>query len=368
MFNKLSFSIILLFACGYSGVGQVFDRFMTTEQEFIKRGTDSILFIICQEYVLEDSSGLRYGRGGKEYFGRAYSLGVSSENRLFCESRLETPWVFDNNFTPYNGLDSIRPILSKTSIRRLYEDEFKPLNTELEFDSDYDSLLKKRQILSYHLKDSLKGIKYLPESRDTSGWLVAIYTDEPLDQKDDGILKYAIYRANPTFAEGATEGRVNKPDVPANLLGGAYFDTDITIGNIGLCFSGLLIERPINWYITSMPGSDAETTISQITPSDPEPSREEESNGLSLNIQFLHKEGFILQGVDNIRVAGREESYTSDENGFVQIPVNDESHVLVLLNGMKAACVNANTNEPVRVICKYVRGNFFPKKAIKKCN
>ena len=140
-----------------------------------------------------------------------------------------------------------------------------------------------------------------------------------------------------------------------NLLGGIYFNTDISIGKIALNFTGVLNKRPLNWYISSVPGITDHATV----PETPEVEQH------TLKVKFIHKDGFALKGVCNISTPGGEETYCTNDNGEVSIPVSGEGQILVMLNGVKAAC--GNQDQSFVVTCKYTNGKFVPKKAIKKC-
>ena len=112
--------------------GQVIN-FLTDNQLLIRKSLDSALFIIRQDYVLRDTSNrhpTEYGREKNEYFGRTYTFAVLSDYKLWCDAKIQTPWLYDSNYLQLGQIDSIRPVLSKIANRPLYlaiGDQFKHL-------------------------------------------------------------------------------------------------------------------------------------------------------------------------------------------------------------------------------------------------
>ena len=195
MYKKTLLLLLLSFAATQWSHAQILDSFLSSEQEFIKKATDSVLFIIRQDYVLRDhGTGQEYGRGGRDHFGRIYTLGVLSENKLWCEKTVRQPWVKDVNYNQYREVDSIMPLLSKTAIRRLTEKEF----TEIDLlDSLHvpDSALSMLNIAALHLKKPLRGVSQMPTSFQKQGWMIAITSKENIYENEATGFKYHIYKA-----------------------------------------------------------------------------------------------------------------------------------------------------------------------------
>jgi hypothetical protein len=78
---------------------------------------DSLLFVICAEYVLAYKDTLRkeqYGRFGNTYYDRQYGAGIVANGLLYFNADLQKPWTAENKHTSY--ADSLYPQLSRFDI------------------------------------------------------------------------------------------------------------------------------------------------------------------------------------------------------------------------------------------------------------
>lgn len=250
--------VLLFFNCLLINAFSQANRILfTSEQEFILKATDSVLYIIRQDYVLRDTISINpneYGRGGREYFGRIYTLGIVSEGKLWCDAKVNNPWLFDPNYNQFQHLDTIRPVLSKIAIRQINSRNF--VNLDLQIitkQTEYDSLLNKLVITNYIPKNQMKSIANIKETKDSTGWLLLAYTNDEISKNDSCNINIAIYKSQPRFKQNSCEAEIKQPIVTQNLLGGFYFNTNISIGKIDVIFSGILNKRPVNCYISTIP-------------------------------------------------------------------------------------------------------------------
>ncbi len=346
----------------FTAVSQI--NFITSEQTFIKQATEDVLYIVRQDYVLKDTTSVNpneYGLGGNDYFGRIYRLAVLSDNKLWCENSIKTPWHFDENFEEYRNNNAIRPELSKIAVRKINETNFKSINLSEIQATNYDTLLYKFSICNINLKDSLTEIKNIKEKKEGNSWIILASTKENIKINDTCDIKLSIYRLPVKFTNDKLDAIAKKPIITKNLLGGIYFNEKISIGKIELFFTGILNKRPLKWYISTIPKN--KNIIVANTSNDTLNVIRNENNFAT--IKFVHEDGFNLKNLCNIKPANSEQEYCTDENGVVKIPVSNDK-ILISLNGKGAICIKKG--ETKEVICKYSRGKFIPKKIIKKCN
>ncbi len=251
---------------------QITKNLFTSEQEFISKATDSVLYIIRQDYVLRDTTQNNpneYGRGGKEYFGRIYTLAIASENKLWCDAKIRTPWLLDANYNPYKRIDSIKPYLSKTAIRPINQRKFMPSDIQLfEIQSEYDSLLSKINLCYFIFKTPIKEIKNIKETKDSTGWVILAYTSEDITRNDSCNINIAIYKAQPQFKSAEVDAVIKSPAITQNILGGIYINPIFSVGKIELLFSGILNKRTLYWYVSSLPkqGIKVQNSENHLTP------------------------------------------------------------------------------------------------------
>lgn len=236
--------------------GQVIN-FITDNQLLIGKSLDSALFIIRQDYVLRDTSSKNptdYGYLNKEYYGRIYTFAVMADNKLWCDSKVRTPWLYDTNYQQLGPVDSIRPVLSKIAFRPLFKEQFQELIPDRKIPPpSNDSMLHQLCITTITAKDLAEGVSVSRETPDSTGWIVIAYTNQDILENDTTEIKLLIYRPKPGFKPNKQEVEIKAPPVSKNILGGFYFTVRYSVGIIELIFSGVLHQENNSWIISSIP-------------------------------------------------------------------------------------------------------------------
>src|SRR3569833_4717471 len=95
--------------------------FLSGDQKMVRTAIDSSIYIVRQDYTLTNRSGNEYGRNGKSYFGRTYTLGVKANGRIWTDSRAVRPWDTDGNYDKFRTIDTIEPRLSNVCARQVVQ-------------------------------------------------------------------------------------------------------------------------------------------------------------------------------------------------------------------------------------------------------
>jgi hypothetical protein len=250
--------------------GQGFS-FLTDNQLLIKKSLDSALFIIRQDYVLRNTSRVNpidYGSEKNEYFGRIYRFAILSDNKLWCDSKISAPWIFDKNYQLLGKVDSIRPVLSKIAIRPLLKKHFQEFIADRKILSlSNDTIPEQLRITAITAKDLAKGVSVSHDTRDSSGWIVIAYTNREISVNDSTEIKLLIYRPNPGFKPNKHEVEIKAPPLNENILGGFYFTVKYSVGMIQLAFSGVLHQEKETWILSAIPNENLQNKSSpRLTP------------------------------------------------------------------------------------------------------
>ena len=236
--------------------GQVIN-FLTDNQLLIGTSLDSALFIIRQDYILRDTSKINateYGREKNEYFGRMYTFAVLSDNKLWCDAKIRSPWQYDSNYQQLGKIDSIRPVLSKVAIRPFYQRQFHTFLIDQKTPlTHYDSLLNNLSVASITATNKGKGVPFTQATSDSSGWLVIAYSTKEILKNDTSEIKLLIYRSQPVFKPNESEVKIKAPSIEKNILGGFYFTVKYSVGRIELLLSGLLHQKKDTWILSAIP-------------------------------------------------------------------------------------------------------------------
>lgn len=354
-----------------TAVSQINTRFFTNEQKYINQATQDVLYIVRQDYILKDTTSLNpneYGIAGHNYFGRVYRLAILSENKLWCDNSVLTPWFRDVNYVEYKDDRAIQPVLSKVYVRKITERNYTQLNQSDLQTTSFDSLLNKISIHYYSFPDSIKGIANKKEVKTDKSWVILASTQESISENDSCDIKLTIYQMPTNFTENKLDVVVKEPTVTENLLGGIYLTEEVSIGEIDFFFAGILNKRALNWYVSSIPKTVDNTLVAiPSTPTvTPTIDQTPVNNSSYATLTFVSSDGVILKDLCNIKSENTESDFCTNENGVVKIPIApNETNILVSLNEVGAACVEKDNS--YEIVCKKKRNKYVSKKKITKC-
>jgi hypothetical protein len=208
-----------------------------------------LFYLVRQEYVIISKNGEKITRGGNDYFGKAYAIGVLTEDlRLWFPKSIRYPWKEDVNYNDYQR--DYKPECTFTRFRGLED----PVYTS------NDSLFKRRFILNNLIDTNMiilsyafgqKGIK-ISDSVSRKGCLIIFHTSNLISEKKEDI-QYSIL--NIEDADWNAEGifKVKEPILGnQQILGGAFFQRVITPARIEWQLAGIYVRINNKWVIKSM--------------------------------------------------------------------------------------------------------------------
>jgi hypothetical protein len=224
--------------------------FVSGDQKLVRMAIDSSLCVLRQDYTLTNQKGMQYGRNGKEYFGRTYTIGVMADNKVFTNAQLLKPWEGDANYEKFKAADSIKPRLSATFARPLVK------STYVTVIPDTTAQGSDSAIAMLSSPDTTTNIGRVRNSPDRGGWLVVVASREGFPTNDTLPLNYTIYKAQPQFTETNNKGYIRNMPVKENLIGGVYFISRISLGRITFIAAGILGKDKTGWYVQAFPSSN----------------------------------------------------------------------------------------------------------------
>lgn len=200
-----------------------------------------LFFLIRQEYVIIARNGEKITRGGNEYFGKAYTIGVISKSqKLWFPEFIRSPWNEDENFNAYK--EQYKPECTNTRVRALNDSAYKFFTlTNLESHGP---------IVNFRF--GLTGIK-ISDTISESGCLIIFHSKDQIPEKKENI-QYSI--VNIEGAKWNSEGSyaIAEPYLGSNqqIIGGAYFKRIITRAKIEWELAGLYVKMKDIWVIQSL--------------------------------------------------------------------------------------------------------------------
>jgi|GEM_PF-1511839 len=252
------------------------DNLFSDDKKLFRMAIDSSLCIVRQDYVMKSAKGDEYGRAGKSYFGRRYTLGVVADNKVWTLASMATPWVNDRAFEQYKKNDTIQPHLAAVAFRpivsTIYQNE--AAATQLE---KYDS----SSVMSYR-SDNQVSVNSLLSTKDGSGWLVVVSSSEDLDNNEKSRLDVAVYTPKPTFKASEIETPVKRLPFKDNVVGGVYFLATVRAGVVRYHAAGILKNKNNEWYIVRFPQPHLSESVSnnELTPLKKEAQTSKKDSGI----------------------------------------------------------------------------------------
>jgi hypothetical protein len=222
--------------------------FVSGDQKLVRMAIDSSLCVLRQDYTLTNQKGMQYGRNGKEYFGRTYTIGVMADNKVYTNAQLLKPWEGDPNYDKFKATDSIKPRLGATYARPLVKSAYVTVIPDTASPQGSDSA-----IATLSSPDTASNIGRVRNSQDRGGWLVLVASREAFSTNDTLPLNYTIYKAQPQFTETNNKGYIKNMPVKENLIGGIYFISRISLGRITFIAAGILGKDKTGWYVQAFP-------------------------------------------------------------------------------------------------------------------
>lgn len=236
--KRFGFSLIALCLAGYTH-GQIWNRMLSSEQEFLRMVTDSAVVMVRQDYILQTTDSVKpqeFGRGGREWFGRTITLGVLIDGYLTMPEAILKPWRSDPFFAPYDTIDTLKPVATTLAYKLFGQSDYTILTRRA------DTLPVQDSARTVSVKfDASCSISADYQTTDTTGWLVLAYAGS-----DSGHVNFKRFRAK---WQNAASGTIRPPDDASSLLGGIYFTMKFTTGLMRVTAAGFVVKKPFNWVI-----------------------------------------------------------------------------------------------------------------------
>lgn len=208
------------------------------------KALSSTFYLVCQEYTIIAEDGAQKRRGSKNYFGRAFAVGVLSQDfKLWMPSYVWFPWSTDPDFRQFEG--QYVPHRTILKIRRLedlvYTDTFNLEKTPI----DTTDI-----VLFFHIgkKD---GIKFTDELI-KEGILITFYASNPAPELK-GDVSYSISQL--TDLNWDTKGICQIRELEMGdrvIIGGALYKRIIVPGKIEWKLAGFYAPSDGKWVIKSV--------------------------------------------------------------------------------------------------------------------
>jgi hypothetical protein len=201
----------------------------------------SLFYLIRQDYVAFSRKDEKLTRGGNDYFGKAYTIGIITANRkLLFPGFVRSPWMEDSNFNEYKDL--YKPECTNTKIRALDDSVYHVYNLK-----NLESAGPVSGFIFGH-----DGIK-ISDSISDKGCLVIFHTSRQIPDKNEKI-QYSI--ANIDYAEWNNQGiyALKEPYLGSNqqIIGGVFFSRIVSVAKIDWKLSGMYVKIHNAWVIQSI--------------------------------------------------------------------------------------------------------------------
>jgi hypothetical protein len=233
---------LLLFSCIsiYSQENRTdFSMFLNENIEFT--ALKPFFYLIRQEYVLSDKTGKTKTRGGNDFYGKAYTIGVlDEESKLWFPTYIRFPWKIDDTYDK-KIIANFSPECS-FFCRKSYSEQDYFKTKILKTDEKY--------LLTFLLSGKI-GIA-LEKSPQNSGTLVVFYSS--VASPDD----FTLISHSQMFLEDITWNPDGIADIEElhlgnnKIIGGALFSRYLSPGSVSWKLSGFYLPVKDKWVLVSV--------------------------------------------------------------------------------------------------------------------
>ena len=206
--------------------------------KLIKKALDSSVCLVRQEYnLVSKTSGIKYGRQKKAYYGYSYGVGVITSKGIKTNVGVLNPWLQDEPIV--KKYDTLHPQLSDARFKKIAGHNF----TEVK--GIKPDTITDKSIATYNVDDSLKnwkGINIAGGLKDSTGWIYIIAIKKGETQTDTTALITSAFKAGVARKDSAGISTYYIKNMPSTdqVIGGVYYTCAVTEGRITFCAAGIL--------------------------------------------------------------------------------------------------------------------------------
>jgi hypothetical protein len=216
-----------------------FSMFLNENIEFT--ALKPFFYLIRQEYVLSDETGKAKTRGGNDFYGKAYTIGVLDEDsKLWFPTYVRFPWKIDDTFDK-KIITSFRPECSFFGRKNYSEQDY--FKTKIQ-------AIDERNLLTFLLSGKI-GIT-LEKSQQNNGTLVVFYSSvaSPDDFK---LISYSLMFLDDIIWNSDGIADIEELHLGNNkIIGGALFSRNLSPGFINWKLSGFYLPVKDKWVLVSL--------------------------------------------------------------------------------------------------------------------
>ncbi len=194
-------------------------------RQIVEEAVQEGLFLVESSYVLQDSTGQRFGLDRKPFFNRFDYVGIALNGGTIMPSNALSPWSNDEQFKPYR--DSHTPVTFEIKMRPVKDTVFLPIE-----EMDYKDTVALWDGYIIARKKDMKGFILDTTSGKKEGWLVLI--------TDENSAIQCIHK--PILIDGADTQQIEVPSSLPKVYGGIYVEPVVEgIGQISFKLCGIVL-------------------------------------------------------------------------------------------------------------------------------
>ncbi|HBE40649.1 MAG TPA: hypothetical protein DDW27_05505 [Bacteroidales bacterium] len=200
-----------------------------------------VFYLIRQEYILTDETGKTRVRGGNNFYGKAYTIGVLTEDtRLFFPTCIRTPWNMDPTYNR-SANKGFKPECSVFGMKRYSENTF--------FETKIQGL-NEEDIITF-IPGGSSGIT-IEDSPQNNGTLIVFYSKAAAPD-DFSLIMHSLMDLEDITWNSRGIAEIEELNYGDNkIIGGILFSRYIDPGKIIWKLSGFYLAENSKWILKSV--------------------------------------------------------------------------------------------------------------------
>ncbi|MCF8231903.1 MAG: hypothetical protein K9J27_06900 [Bacteroidales bacterium] len=117
---------------------QLKGQFLLDDCNPVVKAVKDVVYIVRQDYALEDENGDLFGQGGNNYFGYACGPAVAVDSNVYFGKYTHKPYLIDKSYKEYGK--GYSPVSTNVYLKGLKEDKMKDRKAEVKSQTNYASI------------------------------------------------------------------------------------------------------------------------------------------------------------------------------------------------------------------------------------
>lgn len=202
------------------------------------KSLEKVVYVVRQDYALEDQKGDLFGQGGNDYFGYAYGPAVAIDGELVFSHFTYKPYNIDTSYRSFGA--EYKPQSTTTYIKRLTDSSMKVLKSDINQDVSF----VRQPLTDSSSLSSISGFSVT----DSMNCVVVIFLSESKPDPESAPYKLSYLNSSVKWEKNNT-GKLLHKDLGSGAVFGLIFYEKVGFGQVNYVLGGFVEKVDKTWKV-----------------------------------------------------------------------------------------------------------------------